>query len=139
MPKFFILEDSPQRMSHFTHAFGRDNIVHKDNAAEFIAALEADALNSDPIDVILLDNDLSSGSGGFALKNTGYDVARWMVDNQVDVKLVVVHTMDIVTGDEMVWRLKYEGYNVQRVPFVEMNFEGDLKEGLLSVANMTDE
>ena len=81
-------------------------------------SLEADALNSDPIDVILLDNDLSSGSGGFASKNTGYDVARWMVDNRVDVKLVVVHTMDIVTGDEMVWRLKYEGYNVQRVPFV---------------------
>jgi hypothetical protein len=38
-----------------------------------------------------------------------------------------------------VWRLKYEGYNVQRVPFVEMNFDGDLKEGLLSVADMTDE
>ena len=141
MSKVYILEDDPSRMVKFDrHMTFADVYLHRDNAAQFIEAIERDGGTDTPIDVMFLDHDLGGEQMvSSALKNTGMEVVRWMVENKPDVRLVIVHTLNPSAGEEMIWRLKDAGYHTVRSPFYTLDFDGDLLDASLVYSGKVNE
>lgn len=55
------------------------------------------------------------------LERTGYDVAKWMVDNSNNKQAqVIVHSLNPVGSKRMVDLLTANGYNAKYVPFLEL-------------------
>jgi hypothetical protein len=61
-------------------------------------------------DVIFLDHDLGDD------KQTGYDVAKYMIEHKIKCGMVVVHTMNPVGGTNIHTLLQNFGYKTLKIP-----------------------
>lgn len=72
-------------------------------------------------DIVFLDHDLGEG------KMTGYDVAKFMVEHNIKVGLVVIHTMNPVGADNIHTLLRNTGYKTIRGSWNDENFIKNLE------------
>ena len=113
--KIFILEDDPNRVDQFFKklSFGH-NLTVVDNVREAKAIL-----SKTPFDIFLLDHDL----GGRVYvdskeENTGYQLARWIVEQNISPKQIYIHSMNPTGAQNMLHELqKLKDVEVQHVPF----------------------
>jgi len=78
-------------------------------------------LTTKKYDVVFLDHDL----GGEEMvdsnrDDTGMVIAKYIVDNEIIVSLVVVHSCNPVGASNMVSYLKQGGVDVLQVPFTQL-------------------
>jgi CheY-like chemotaxis protein len=93
--KIMIVEDSPARINTFKQKLNNKDydLYFFDTAVDAEAALK----NIGGFDVLFLDHDL----GGQVFvdskdPNTGYAVAKFIVDNKIDIPSIIVHSMNPV-------------------------------------------
>lgn len=72
-------------------------------------------------DIVFLDHDLGEG------KRTGYDVVKFMVEHNIKVGLVVIHTMNPVGADNIHTLLRNTGYKTIRGSWNDENFIKNLE------------
>ena len=87
---------------------------------EAVAAL---ALTSfDGCTTISLDHDLAEEhySGDFSRAKSGYDIAKFIVENNIKLDYITVHSFNPVGAANMVALLRNAGYVVRRVTPQEM-------------------
>ena len=97
--KTLVLDDNPWRHKYFDDRLDGE-IVHVYSYSDAIGAL-----NTQNFDAIYLDHDLGDfhNPDKHAGKElTGYDVCRWMVDNDIDCPNIVVHSANPVGARAMV-------------------------------------
>lgn len=91
--KVLILEDDPNRIEFFKMKLKGHDLYFFDIADDAINAFKL--MNDKPWDIVFLDHDL----GGLALvpssnPNTGYAVAKYMAENEVEAKQIIIHSMN---------------------------------------------
>ena len=117
--RILILEDSQERIDVFTDAlcFDSHEIIIVETAEDAITYLE-----KDEFDLLMLDHDL----GGecyvdTAEKNTGSEVVRWLTNSGYrSSPVIIVHSMNEPAARSMEHALAYDGFEVHRIPFVQM-------------------
>jgi CheY-like chemotaxis protein len=121
--KILILDDSQARLDIF-----KKNIEQKlkvlnstDYAKTAKEAIEFLRANSD-YDYIFLDHDLGGLQMEWEEDNCGMNVVDWMVRNHYPkTPSVIVHSWNILRGQEMLKRLQDKGYSVIQHPGVWLN------------------
>lgn len=110
----FILEDNQERINKFHNKYPYANIVEDVDTAKEI-------LKNFKYDIAFLDHDLEGkiyvDSNEY---NTGMTLVKWIIENKIKIDTIVVHSCNVCAGDEMVFKLKDAGYNVQRIPFTKL-------------------
>ena len=119
--KILILEDDLNRVSSFTQKLGSQHeLICVDLAADAI-----NKLKTERFDVVFLDHDL----GGEQMvstsdKNTGSEVARWLIANNSDMLVpttVVIHSLNTPAAKMMHDGIVEAGYiNVYTIPFTTL-------------------
>ena len=88
----FILEDDENRMKKFRGKLIGHVIFHADNVKDAKAIL-----SKEKVDVIFLDHDLDNRVYVDSNEpNTGYQLAKWIFENNIQYKRVIVHTLNEV-------------------------------------------
>jgi CheY-like chemotaxis protein len=112
--KIFVVEDNKERNGVFWNTlpkiFADCHLVIAEDAKEAKEILSKDK----QWDIILLDHDL----GGRVFvdsndDNTGYQVAKFIVENKISYQLAIAHTMNRVGSDNIISVLP----DCKRVPF----------------------
>jgi len=107
----FFLDDDKTRIEVFS-ALCSDAVIVE-------TSLEAiSAIGSKSWDIVFLDHDL--GGEQFidsGRKDTGAEVARWIVKNKPKIDLIVVHSYNPDGAENMRSLLSQAGYNVKKIPF----------------------
>lgn len=106
MKKFFILEDSEERIAFFKQSlgkrFGGDCEIFISDNVEKAKALFADHW---PYDTIFLDHDLDDRVYVDSKEqNTGYRFACWMEENyrnSINNKQIIIHSMNEVGAENI--------------------------------------
>jgi len=80
------------------------------------------ALPEDECVTVSLDHDLAEEhySGDFSRAKSGYDVAKFIVENNIKLDYITVHSFNPVGAENMVALLRNAGYVVRRVTPQEM-------------------
>lgn len=122
----FILEDSQERIDYFKKTYSNHDViifteVGEDNSIHYV-------LKKQKFDLIFLDHDLESHHKMFRHSQTGYDVAKFLVENNLQKQAIIyVHSMNPVGGNNIVKLLDNAGYEVQWIPFHLLK-QGDRNE-----------
>lgn len=119
-----VLEDCPKRIAKMTEEM--PYAVFKTTSKEIIVTLSK---MDDNLELLMLDHDL----GGQVYmdsnkKNTGMEVVRWIVKNKPQINKIVVHSLNYLAAIEMNDRLCKAGYNILRIPFIDINWAKLLKQ-----------
>lgn len=91
--KILVLEDDPSRITIFKEKLKGHDIYFFDEADDAINAFKL--MTDKPWDIVFLDHDL--GGQVFVPSgehNTGYTVAKYMEENEVEVKQIFIHSMN---------------------------------------------
>lgn len=114
--KIFVLEDDPIRLKIIRNSLFNHKIVTTDKASEAIRLID------DSFDYIMLDHDLGEehyelyqveafgGRSWVPKEPTGMRVAEHLANNKVDVKAVIVHSLNDVQAPKMSKLLEENGY-----------------------------
>jgi hypothetical protein len=90
MAKIFILEDNIERMKKFNREFIGHIIFHADNIED-----GKKILLNEKVDYIFLDHDLDDRIYVNSNEvNTGYQMAKWIVDNCITYSRLIVHSLN---------------------------------------------
>jgi len=113
--KIFILEDSKERIKWFKEVFSSEsNLFFADNVEEAKKIL----LENSEFDILFLDHDLDQKIFvNSNEQNTGYQLARFLVENKISFMSIIIHSMNIFGSCRMFDVLKKISENVHRVPF----------------------
>lgn len=85
-----ILEDCPERRKSFSFRFADHNIVFTEDTKEAIKLLAEQKW-----DALFLDHDLGGNVYVPSGPGTGYEVAKWLEENQNRMPMVVyIHTLN---------------------------------------------
>ncbi len=103
-----ILENNAERVREFKKKMQHAKFAW--NAADFIQI----ALTEDVWNIVLLDH-MPKGEG-----EEGSKVIDWIVENEPQIRNIIVHTEEGVTGAEMVQRLSKNQYQASYVPYTMM-------------------
>lgn len=100
----------------FRHNTVQSELLHD---AAFTATEAIELMKKKDYDLVFLDHDLGDEImvDSFGSVETGYTVAKWMVENKPKVKLVIVHSMNPAGSDNIANLLKDNGYYVLQQPF----------------------
>ncbi len=128
--KILILEDSEIRIKQFLEGLESDTnvITVKHTAQDCI-----DCLTKESWDVLFLDHDLG-GKTYVATddKNTGSEVCRWLSNNNVKIRLIIIHSLN-VQGQRTMKQLVPQAIIV---PFVWMKItKNNLNESTIKYLN----
>ena len=100
-------------------------LVHVDQAAKAIDAMDDSIGHNEPFDVIFLDHDL--GLQQFVSetdRNTGSEVVRWLVANATETlrrSLIIVHSHNPPAAENMHANLKGAGFdNTHLISFAKL-------------------
>ncbi len=97
--KILILEDANSRIQTFIKHYGKKHDLYFfDNITD-----AKDALNLlGPFDVIFLDHDLDDRVYVNSNEaNTGYQLAKWMQENNISAEEIIIHSMNPVGADNI--------------------------------------
>jgi CheY-like chemotaxis protein len=113
--KIFILEDNKERIKWFKEVFSSEsNLFFADNVEEAKKIL----LENSEFDILFLDHDLDQKIFvNSNEQNTGYQLARFLVENKISFMSIIIHSMNIFGSCRMFDVLKKISENVRRVPF----------------------
>lgn len=112
-PRILFLDDNKYR-----HKTVKSHLLH-DEAYTVEDAVRL--LQEKKYDAVFLDHDL----GGEEMvssdrEDTGMTVAKWMVENKYETKLVVVHSCNPGGAANMTSLLRQAGYEVVQTPFTSL-------------------
>lgn len=121
--KILILEDSNERNNWFGKAL-IGNLVD----FAYTSTQANDYLLKNIYDVIFLDHDLAEehyvamhAVEDVELIGTGVDTAKFIAENKCSPKAqVIVHSLNTVSSQSIFAILQEAGYNVQKVPYLEL-------------------
>ncbi len=119
MTRVLILDDDTIRLQTLK-AIAKKDFDASDITLVKTAKKAISALGKSSFDVIFLDHDL----GGMAYvdsneENTGYQVAKFIEENNLKFERIIIHTMNIKAADLMEAALKNQG-PISRIPFIFM-------------------
>jgi CheY-like chemotaxis protein len=111
-PSILFLDDDHNRIEQFRQHCTWCTVV--ETAQEAI-----DKLSNEEFNIVFLDHDL----GGEQMvssdrEDCGMEVVRWISENKPTIDQIIVHTLNIDAGLQMVSRLKGAGYPTDQVPFL---------------------
>jgi hypothetical protein len=90
--RIFILEDNIERMRKFNRNLIGHIVFHSDNVEN-----AKKVLSQETIDIIFLDHDLDNKTYVNSNEpNTGYQLAKWIVSNNIKYSKIIVHSMNTV-------------------------------------------
>lgn len=92
--KILFLDDDKSRVDTLGHKVSNDTIDWVTNFTDFV-----DRITKNRYDLIMLDHDLGDDS-----PETGYDIAKWIVDHWDDLPSlcpIVIHSMNCVGNKNM--------------------------------------
>lgn len=126
--RILILEDDlAWRMPIFRRELIGHEVTHHDNAANLILALEEANNSGNDFDLVFLDHDLGGKPPDYygqftdpAGTNTGSEVVRWIVANQIKKWPVIIHSINSVEGPNMRTNLQNAGFEAHYIPFGEL-------------------
>ena len=98
--KILVLEDDANRIEVFKEKLKGHDVYFFDQAEDAINAFKL--FTDKPWDIVFLDHDL--GGQVFVPSsnpNTGYAVAKYMEENDVEAKQVIIHSMNPAGGANM--------------------------------------
>jgi hypothetical protein len=105
----FILEDNKERMKIFRRNLIGNIIFHSDNVEN-----AKKILLEESIDVIFLDHDLDDRVYVDSNElNTGYQLAKWIFENNIKYSRVIVHSLNDVGRKNIKYILK----DAELIPF----------------------
>ena len=96
--KILILEDSPERIKTFKRKLMNHDTYFFDNVEEAKKALKL----LGPFDIVFLDHDLDDRvfvNSNDA--NTGYQLAKYIAENNINIPDVIIHTMNPVGAENI--------------------------------------
>lgn len=117
--KVLFVDDDPNRWKSFT----QNNV----SLVSTRARLVEDAVNilkSDKFDIICLDHDMDDPPLRLWLPN-GTDLAKWMVENKIECKVIFLHSLNDEGRARMLDILTKAGYTVLDEPWL---WTKDVKE-----------
>lgn len=86
----FILEDDKERMKKFRRNLIGHTIFHSDNVQD-----AKDILSKEKVDIIFLDHDLDNRVYADSNElNTGYQLAKWIFENNIQYRQLIVHSLN---------------------------------------------
>jgi hypothetical protein len=121
--RILLLEDSQERVKWFVKKL-IGNVIDfaytSDQANKFLLENE--------YDVIFLDHDLDEehyvamySPTDVSLVGTGVDTAKFIAENKCSPKAqIIVHSLNMVGSQNIFAILQKAGYNVQKVPYLEL-------------------
>jgi CheY-like chemotaxis protein len=119
--KIFILEDRNRRIKWFKKVFSSENsLFFADNVEDAKKIL----LENSEFDILFLDHDLDQKI--FVCpneSNTGYQLARLLVENKISFVSIIIHSMNIFGSCRMFDVLKKISENVYRMPFPILRYK----------------
>ena len=115
--KILFLDDSKERCKTFLSSHPTAEIFHSADTA--IERLHRSWTKGEAWDLICLDHDLDDSFDKPWHENTGMAVAEWLYGAAVgmEVKKVIVHSLNAPAAERMVHRLREGGYRVEHIPF----------------------
>ena len=124
--RIFILEDDHMRQHWFREHFKQHNITIVDNAKDAIKLLSTEEFS-----FIMLDHDL----GGEVFvdsekENTGYQVAKALINTSNANKPVVIHSWNVPAAQRMQYVI---GENALMFPFGMGSFKGNIIDDVLMI------
>lgn len=117
--KIFVLEDNPIRQKWFKRTFFKDEIFIFDNvqkAKEFL-------IENKDIDILFLDHDLDHRIYvNSDEENTGYQLVRFIAEENFNCKMVVIHSLNNYGADRMYDLLEqYKSVEIlKRIDFLQL-------------------
>ena len=119
MRNIFIFEDDQKRIDQFKKYLKDDNLVITDNID-----IAKKILKDQTFDVALLDHDMDHQIFVESTsKNTGFQVASFIVQENIPFHQVIVHSHNPVGAENMMHVLNKYGTNIKnlhRVPFADL-------------------
>ena len=113
--KTLIVEDSTERLKRIMSILSKkamsiDIAFTSDEAKELLI--------SNTYDVVFLDHDLNPEHyEQQCTEETGQDVAKYIVENKLPIKVVFVHSLNAV-GAEAIFNILHDAnYSVKKIPF----------------------
>jgi hypothetical protein len=96
------------------------------NCISILAGRETPQIDNTPYGLVMLDHDL--GDKTFVdsgREDCGYEVVRWIIKNENPnyFPLIIVHSWNIVAGNNMVNDLWRAGFRVHFIPFGASGFK----------------
>jgi CheY-like chemotaxis protein len=118
-PVILVLDDSPSRHRAFKQGLIGAHVAHVTRADEAVLQLSA----AEPWSVICLDHDLQDHGDDTA--GNGMQVAQWIAGRTRAFKsaLIVVHSVNPVSGPRMVALLRGQGLKAVRAPGIWQDAE----------------
>ena len=118
--KIFILEDSKERIKWFKDVFSSENsLFFADNVIDAKRILTEES----NFYALFLDHDLDNRIFVDSNEeNTGYQLARFLVENKISFMSIIIHSMNIFGSHRMFDVLKKISENVYRVPFPVLRY-----------------
>lgn len=96
--KILILEDSTARIETFKKKLKGHDVYYFDNVKQATQAIEL----LGPFDYYFIDHDLDDKVYvDSEEENTGYQLAKYMVENNVSYEQVIVHSMNSVGAENI--------------------------------------
>jgi len=118
--KIFILEDSKERIEWFKEVFSLDNLFFADNVIDAKRILTEES----NFCTLFLDHDLDNRIFVDSNEeNTGYQLARFIVENKISFMSIIIHSMNIFGSCRMFDVLKKISENVHRMPFPILKYK----------------
>lgn len=76
------------------------------------------ALNSQQEwEIVYLDHDLGGTEYAPSDENSGMGVVNHIIENNIPIKIIVVHSLNYPAAQNMVSKLRQANYNVEYLPF----------------------
>ena len=91
-----LLEDNPHRITFFQNGLKQHKLTICRHARIAIKALK-----TQPFDLIFLDHDLNRGVVNPDDENSGSEVARFIVDHEIECGCIILHTENRVGRESM--------------------------------------
>lgn len=111
MRPILFLDDDKHR-----HQVIRPHLLHD---AAYTTQEAIEKLKTKEYDLVFLDHDLNGNQmvDSFSEEETGYTVAKWIVDNKPKIPIIVVHSLNPFGVENMVNLLTKAGYTAGGIPF----------------------
>lgn len=114
MKNVLFLDDDEYRHNSIRPIISHDPAY---TASEAIEKLKANSY-----EIVFLDHDLGGEVyvDSFGEKETGYTVAKWIVDNEIKIPLIVLHSLNSQGSNNQARLLKNAGYHVVQKGFTQL-------------------
>ena len=123
--RVLVLDDDPQRLAWFAANIGPTDIFETATTAQEAIDWLAWSKPDLPFHEVYLDHDL----GGEVYvpdwrKDTGSEVARWILSNRPTIGKIIVHSMNTPAANRMVKWLTRGGYQAEYISFLALEANG---------------